>query len=850
MEVEKQVYQIIEQINHGLAAQAEQNLESLRDANIDQLVIALLAIINTQQHGSNESQVVGMIQSALLILKTIVPKSWSPIFKEFIGPAPSKDVKASLRQGLLQLLGFHKSKVRNVAALLVARVADAEWPSEWPDLMDTLLAMLANGADYQVYGALSAIKELVARPMNETNFQRVGNTLLGTLYSVAAQRDKYGAHAGAIAVEVFRECIEFLLIEEETQSQLVSTLVVPVINQWCPLFVNYVSLQTDPTDIGYIDLKLESLKSFKAVLTALPRLASAFALEMFEASLNSTVYLLPTYEREFIHGQETSSVESSTDYSIANDVFLHFDLTVQSLMLEQLDYLSMAVELESVVSRLASALPDFVDLLIRMAQIPADMDDWENDMDEFVVEESGQVGTRLARPQIAEILGTVGKQNSIESLLWDRVKGLQETWKLKESGLYLFARVLVENNESITAETVNEFVQLVSDCQRTANPLLRARAYLSASSVCRSLNSRIDTYNLKIPLFEATVNAAVSDPNDTVRISGILSIHKYCNSLPQEYLIGKEQALYEAVYLISSKAHHSTAAVLAEVLVAIAQCDLARAARNPDLVKLLYTLVARDPTNVMLTNEVQDIMAEISEAATDEEVFTEFSVTALEPLTSIIKGAVNNEWSADAVLALGILSAVVTNGPTPLPTGIVDEFFETLVQIAVVSKDGQVLSVTAEILAQLCEYATEQLAGFTGKDGRSGIELLIVAVQNLLYADSNTTTGYAEATYAATGQLILAMLQHFGSMFKELLPELLRATVECLKTDDSCGKGAVGIVRKFVTFQGQSGPEVLDMLSKMDLEKTNGTETALQVVLEKWVESFDSLIGNAEIQEK
>lgn len=854
------VINLINRINSGDTASAEAEIESLRAANPDALVTSLFAVVG------DPASATPVIQAALLILKSaVIPKSWSIGFEDFVGPALSPDVKSSARAQLLGLLGFPKSKVRSVAALLVSSIAAVEFPDEWPELLGSMLSLIENGNEHQVYGALAAVKELVSDTLSEVEFIKVGQAILSTIYKVAASPqlgdNKYSPHAAAIAIEVFRQCIDFFLIAEDTKSPLVDTVAAPIIDQWSPLFVHYVGYQSDQnaannqesqiSAAGDLDLKLESLKTFKALLSALPRLAHKHVPGLFQATLTNLFHTLPAYERYHINND--SGEEPPIGHGDDGNVFIHPNLTIDNLVLEELDFIDMAVELRDVIIKVSSILRDFVTMLVRLAQIPNDQENtWEDDMDEFVLEESELAVGRLVRTQVADILVICGKsrQFSLLPILWDNAYTLTQefshSWKIKESCLFLFSRVIAEGTTDTTAlpgESLEQFVQFASECQQDQNPLLRSRAILAAASVTRSLSSRIDRDKVKVPLFEATLNAALSDPNDTVRISGVIAIPKYCNELPQEYFEAKETALYQAIYLMSEKAQDDTPAILAEVLVAIIERDISRAARNTDVVKLVYKLVAKDPTNVMLTNEVQDIMAEIAETATDEGIYNEFIQHAIEPLVSSIMSINDWEYSPELVLSLNILSVLVDKAPFPMPEEIVTTFFEPLYEITMNSSDNQVLQAVSEILSYFTQHAPEQIKNWTSKkEGRNGIELLILAVARLL------DPAWTDSASVNTGMLILAIVQNFGALLGDLLPQILDATVKRLATAKNPAL-IENFILVFSKLVGNSAADVVNILAKIEIDQDGVKTNGLEVVLKKWLSNFDVLRGYDEIKE-
>lgn len=854
------VYNLIAQINSGDTKQAEQQLEAQRASNSDALVLVLLQIIVDQTNSQDADSATVIIQTALFILKQVVPKSWSIGFEEFIGPPISQDVKVAVRSALLGLLGFSKSKVRSVAALLVASIASVEYPDEWSDLVDILLQLIQQGSTEQIYGALLAIKELVSDTLSEIEFMKLGQSLLSTLFNVASSpqasttksesRDqstgKYSPHASSMAIDVFCTCIDFFLIAEDTKSNLVSTIATPIIDQWTPLFIKYINQSIDTSDAGYVDLKLESLKAYKTLFSALPKISSRHMVDMFQATLSDIFHLLPVYEQVCIKGEDGNIPE--IDPSEASNVFIHENLTIDNLVLEELDFIDMAMETRPVIIKVESVLRDFLVMMTRYAQIPKELEEWEDDMDDFVQEESELSIGKLVRGEVANIITVCGKSRhfSLLPILWDNAytlsQELSDNWKIKESTLYLFTRLIVEgtsDHSALPGESIEQFIQFVYECQQDSSPLLRSRAFLSAASVTRALSSRIDTREVRLPLFESTLHSALNDPNDTVRVSSVMAMTKYCKDLPEDLFLSKEESMYLAIHQLAQKAQDETPSVLAESVVAIAERNLSRAAVNPDLVRLLYELISKDPTNVMLTNEIQDVMAEITETATDDGVFTEFIENALTPLVQSIIGITDWEYTPELALALDILSVLIENAPSPMPPKILETLFDPVYQITMNSSDNQILQSVSEILAHFTTKVPDQLKSYTSNEGRTGVELLIFAVARLL------DPVWSESASVNTGSLILSIVQNFGDMLGDLLPQMIEATVRRLATaaNPALIENLIAVFSKLVN---NNATGLVDLLASISIpEQGNG----LDIVLKQWLSNFDVLRGYDEIRE-
>ena len=114
--------------------------------------------------GSHSDVPIAVRQAALLYLKTFVLACWSPQFDEFTGQLYSDEAKkAQIRQSLLDLAlsGRDERKIKSAASLVVSKIATADFPDEWPDLLATVLEIVGQGNEAQLQGALKVLNELV-----------------------------------------------------------------------------------------------------------------------------------------------------------------------------------------------------------------------------------------------------------------------------------------------------------------------------------------------------------------------------------------------------------------------------------------------------------------------------------------------------------------------------------------------------------------------------------------------------------------------------------------------------------------------------------------------------------------
>lgn len=873
------VYSIIQRITSGDTASAEHDIETYRQSDVDGFVRSIFNVIS--QHQSE----VAVIQSALLILKIIIPKSWSIGFEEFAGPPISHEIKAEARSLLVDhLIGHPVNKVRSVAALLTANIASVEYPDEWPTLIDSVSNLILNGNTYQVFGGLSTLKELVGETITEAEFRQTGALILSTLYSVASSPSEtsdstaaanestgtktFSPFASAIALEIFTGCADLFVLPSNTDSPE-AKLASQVVSQWGPLLVQYLGRQINSQDLGWIFTKMEAAKAFSALLAVLPKLASQYAPNAFENILQSLQSLLPTY----VHHNINDSIPLQSSESLKNDpsLFVSENISLESLIYEEYELLVDLVIHRSIAKKLSSDVSVFFDLLLQYAQITKDDEDvWEDDMNEYIKEEGEMSIRKDVRTQVLNLLSAVYKTRQINLLggivaKTDQVfASSNSTWKIKEAALYLLTNIIAEDHEnqaSVPQDSINALLGKISECQHDSNVLLRARAFLAGASICKSFSDRIDTASVKIPFFEATANTAASDCNDTVKAACLVSFQKYCPLLPEEYLVSKLNVLYQIISAMTPKADEDSPAIFAEVLMAVIQADFTVAVQHPNLVEIVYNLLSRDPTNVMLSNEIEDIMAELAENATEADLYPQFIQHALPPLLQSIMSIKGWDYTPELLLSLSLLGVIIDNGPDPVPEDIVNTFLEPLYKIVTNSTDNQVLQSVTETLSFLCDHASEQLKTWKNSEGRSGIEMLIMSVARLL------DPSWEDSACVNTGLLIVSIVEKFSQVLGEYLPQILEATAKRLAT----AKSPVLIenfIKVFSKLISKNPKEVLDFLVAQQIEITlpvpspdgtvnvapgsatqQRTVSGLYVVISKWVSNFDILRGYEDIRE-
>ena len=335
--------------------QAELQLQHLySDQNFP---IALLSV------ASHDSVQLDIRQAALLYLKTYVLSVWSPQFDEFKGQVlVDNDTKRKLRCSLLQLATNEGEdrKIKSAAALVVSKIANADFPEDWPDLLDNLLGIIKQGSDGQIHGALKVLGELVDDCLADETFFSVARDLVETIYNVAVNEGRK-ATLRALAVNVFRACFDILEMLMDNHKEAVKGFADQALNAWIPFFVGTMKaplppppsedeeLQHSPTVEAYrglVALKLQVVKVLMRIRSVLPSTLSPHSLNLFSSTWDELTALQASYHQLYIEDERQSRLEDADG----------LPYTLDFLVLEELDFMQACLRAPPVRKELEQQL--------------------------------------------------------------------------------------------------------------------------------------------------------------------------------------------------------------------------------------------------------------------------------------------------------------------------------------------------------------------------------------------------------------------------------------------------------------------------------------------------------------
>jgi hypothetical protein len=181
-------------------------------------------------------------QAALIALKTYVGQAWSASLEDHGGTVVvPADAKAAIREQMLGIV-FDRgsdSKITAATASVVATIAKADFPEEWPTLLDSLLSQIRLGNDGQVQAILVVLAELIQGGLDEEQFYRYADGILKALHGIAVAGDKK-LMARAHAVNVFRSCLDFVENLKDRDDDGIEAFAKRISEAWAPFFMDAV----------------------------------------------------------------------------------------------------------------------------------------------------------------------------------------------------------------------------------------------------------------------------------------------------------------------------------------------------------------------------------------------------------------------------------------------------------------------------------------------------------------------------------------------------------------------------------------------------------------------------------
>ncbi|KAL5003271.1 armadillo-type protein [Aspergillus recurvatus] len=823
---------------------------------------------------SHDSVPTNLRQSSLSVLRTFIAAAWSPNLDEFKGQVLVNDVnKAQIRQALLDLatvIEVSERKVKSAASFAVSKIASADYPEQWPELLPALLRTIndTNSTPGALHGALKVLLDLVDTGFNEEQFFSVARDLVSTLFNVATNASRKPM-LRALAVAVFRSCLDTLEMVLEQHKVAVKHFVDEVLGGWSPFFIETLKAPLPPapaeqeeskdTEVpsqwrGVIGLKLQVVKSLMKIRMVFPGLLVAQSPIYFSTIWTELSNSQVVYHEFYINDERQGRLVDVDDLPYSLDL----------LVLEELDFIQSLLKAPPVKAELqqqlqnagqsgvtASWLAEMLKLASSYSQITSEEEGlWDIDVNLFLSEETSVTANYTPRTCSGDLVIKLGEwlkdvtTQSLLAFLNSVFSSASSTWKSRESSLFILnalLRDLQEVSRDIAPELASGFGNFIQFAIQQEQEFLRARGYLVAGSLAK-------VSNVGEAYLEPTLKAISEDPSEVVKVACIRALQDLLPSLSTNTTIPLQQTIISAVSDFVSAHDLGESSDTDDLKVTLAETLRDTVMVDPSIVltsralDVLFNIASNGATNFQLTMTVTEAFEDIVEHISDQG--TDAFVRLCEKVLPSIMGAIDvgnlTQEISLSIFAADLLRALTERALEPLPAGFVETVMPKVNRLLLDSQDAELIRPATEAVRHILAHDFNQFVAWrNAQSGKEATEVVLVIIDRLL--------GPTVDDHAATevGQLAAELVERAGSeRLGPYLPQLLQAVARRLATAEKA-QFIQSLILVFARLTLISAREVVDFLAQVDIAGQSG----LPIVMSKWLENSVNFAGYDEIKQ-
>ncbi|KAK6506385.1 hypothetical protein TWF506_011300 [Arthrobotrys conoides] len=792
-------------------------------------------------------------QAAIVYLRSFIDETWTPPYDKYAGPPIKDEVKHQIRTSLLQLLSDKERKIRAAAAYSVSRIASYDFPEEWPSLLQDLLNAIPTATDEQLHGLLKVLTDLVEDGFSEDQFFPVARQLVEVLHHVAVSENR-PTNIRSLAVQAIRSCIELLEMVKDGHPGPVEQFATEVVGGWMSFFIQILKqpfLHLADTNVeeynGLVILKLQSYKTISKIVSVFANTMTKYMPELFEVTWSELNGTTERYVKDFVVGD--------ADGRLSNIDGLPF--TLDLLMLEEADFLQVCLRAKSVKEKFMQGLQvnqqpleQLIYTSILLAQITGEDEGlWELDFNVFVAEETAMTANYTARTAAGDLMMRLWDwlQSPVLVSLARFAAQDQANWKTVEAAFYLLEQA-IENGDGgntfaqLSPEIISGILSNLEKALTHENIFLRARGWLLGSSLTGIESHLLSGFLSKF--VPACLQATSNDASDIVKISALRAVENIAENTNKDDILRFQVDIVISIgNFLSSQSPEDreeaqdTLSVLASTLKATIRVD-PRIALDPSapIFKLILMLGESGAANIYLSNQLQEIIEDVTEGLPDD--FVGLCNQAIPSIVEILDRDSYQEDNSFTNLAADLLNIMLRNAPGSLPSGLVATLVPRLVRFLMISSETPLLQAGAESLKSIVENDSAQLLQWHDENGKSGLELVLLVIDRLLGPD------LPDSAALEIGGLAAEVVEKAAQELGPYLPVLLRGVATRLATaaEPNLIQSLIVVFARLVIKQPS---DVVDFLATNSI----GDRSGLQVVLSAWLENSSVFSGYAEIKQ-
>ena len=104
-------------------------------------------------------------------------------------------------------------------AYTISIIASWDWPDQWPELFDILMALLKENQEYAVQGSVRVLKEFV-RDLSDSQIPNVAPVVLPDMYRIFMEKENYSVRTRSRAIEIFNTLASLICTMAESDKTI------------------------------------------------------------------------------------------------------------------------------------------------------------------------------------------------------------------------------------------------------------------------------------------------------------------------------------------------------------------------------------------------------------------------------------------------------------------------------------------------------------------------------------------------------------------------------------------------------------------------------------------------------
>ncbi|KAI0396710.1 ARM repeat-containing protein [Xylariaceae sp. FL0594] len=814
------------------------------------------SLVSVARHPSVEVQV---RQVALTTLRQFIESNWSGESDD--GPVIpiSDNVKDQIRPLILDLaLNAEDRKIKTAASFAVGKIANVDFPEQWPSLLPTLLNVITTGSDNQLHGALKVLNDLVEESLSDDQFFSMARDIVKVVYDIALN-DSRKPVLRALAVCVFRGCFDLMDTVKDEHPKEVMAFAEEALKGWLPFFLDIIKLQLPHCDPqaevqpeswnGLIALKFQAVKCLLKVRSVFSSLLLPHTPVFFQAIWQELSLLEPLYEQMYLQNEAQGRLEDADG----------LPYTLDFLVLEELDLFNNCLKASPVRKELEAQhggqpawLLDICKVATSYSRITLEEQQlWDIDVSLYLAEEQSVSANYTPRTACGDLMIKLGEWLGPKALegLYAYTKSLftgDGSWRRQEAALYLLNMLLsdlLDISQAPSPEVSQAYLELVNyTINQDQQPLLRARGYLVAGllSQCNGIAAS---------LMDRTIDAITSESSELVQAACIKATEGFIrsevagvkgNHQLQTKIVGAINQWISTQDMTEIEEADDLLVTLAETLRAAINIDKAVAVSSDvPALDLLFLIAKHGSTNWQVTMLICETFEDIVQTMSDAPAYQALCQKVLPSLTGAFNVADVISDNPLVIFAAELMAALTQYGPDPLPQGFVAATLPKLSRLLMESNDGEILRPGAESVKYLLAHDHEQVFNYSDENNRTGLEVCLRIIDRLL------GTAIEDNAASEVGGLAAELVEKAGhERLGPFLPQLLQAVANRLATAQAA-PFIQSLILVFARLSLVGAHDVVEFLATIQI---NG-ESGLQVVLAKWLENSVNFAGYDEIRQ-